>query len=178
MAKPEVKQPMNLQIKRFEGKINEVLIVQQMLEEAPHYSMNVSGELPDQEAGEEVFSAIPPNFEYKNKHVLGVFKESDPIGVIDLLIGYPIEGKAFIGLFLISEKYQKQGLGLRIFSELEKYLSQFTAIKVIRLSVVESNGDVLKFWVKLGFTKTGEIKPYENKAVRSNAVLLEKVAFS
>jgi ribosomal protein S18 acetylase RimI-like enzyme len=169
---------MNLKIRRLEGNKNEIQIVQQILEETPHYSMNVSGELPDKKAGQEVFSAIPPEFEYKNKHVIGIFKESCPIGVIDLLIGYPIKEKAYIGLLLISEKYQKQGLGLRIYSEIENYLGQFSTIKTVRLSVVESNGNVLKFWEKLGFTKTGEIKPYENKAVRSNAILLEKTVFS
>jgi ribosomal protein S18 acetylase RimI-like enzyme len=166
---------MNLQIKRLEGKKDEVRIVQQILEEAPQYSINVSGEHPDQESGAEVFSAIPPKFEYKDKHVLGVYNESFPIGVIDLLIGYPTKEKAFIGLLLISEKYQKQGLGTQTYSELEKYIRQFPIINTIRLSVVESNGWVLKFWEELGFAMTGEAKPYENKAVRSNAVLLEKV---
>jgi hypothetical protein len=51
---------MNLQIKRLEGKKDEVRIVQQILEEAPQYSINVSGEHPDQESGAEVFRAIPP----------------------------------------------------------------------------------------------------------------------
>ena len=40
---------MNLQIKRLEGKKDEVRIVQQILEEAPQYSINVSGEHPGQE---------------------------------------------------------------------------------------------------------------------------------
>jgi RimJ/RimL family protein N-acetyltransferase len=166
---------MSLRIKRLEGKKDEARIVQQILEEAPQYSINVSGEKPDHESGEEVFRAIPPNFEYKDKHVLGVYSDSSPIGVIDLLIGYPSKEKVFIGLLLISEKHQKKGLGTQAYSELEKYIRQYPSIKTVRLSVVESNGWVLKFWEELGFAKTGESRPYENKTVRSTAVLLEKI---
>jgi ribosomal protein S18 acetylase RimI-like enzyme len=166
---------MSLQIKRLEGKQDEVRIVQQILEEAPQYSINVSGGHPDQESGAEVFRAIPPKLEYKDKHVLGVYKESFPIGVIDLLIGYPAKEKAFIGLLLISEKHQKKGIGTQAYSELEKYIRQYPSIQTVRLSVVESNGWVLKFWEEMGFAKTGETRPYENKTVRSTAVLLEKI---
>lgn len=165
---------MNIKLVRLENNTSNHSLVQLLLESAPKYSLNVSGEEANENAGKETFEAIPENFEYSNKHVIGVYNENDLVGVIDLLIGYPNQKTAYIGLMLLSEKNQTRGIGRVVYSELEKYIDLHGAISKISLSVVESNSAVIGFWNKMGFSLTGERKPYANKHIISESILMEK----
>ncbi len=165
---------MNIKLVRLENNTNNHFLVQLLVENAPTYALNISGENVSASAGKETFEAIPDNFEHSNKHVIGVYSENELVGVIDLLIGYPNKTTAFIGLMLLSEQNQTKGMGREIFKKLEKYIHCFESISKIRLSVVESNSSVIKFWQKMGFNLTGERKPYANKRVISESILMEK----
>ena len=46
--------------------------------------------------------------------------------------------------------------------------------KRVRIGVVRTNEDVLPFWTGLGFTPTGEVKPYRYGPVVSEVLILEK----
>jgi len=41
--------------------------------------------------------------------------------------------------------------------------------------VVRSNDPVLGFWHRMGFTETGEVRPWRYDKLRSEAVLMDKV---
>ena len=82
-----------------------------MLENAPTYCLNVSGKIAGLNYGKEVFEALPPSFPSEDKHVIGIFSENILIGMIDCLVGFPTKDKAHIGLLLLNENYQSQGLG-------------------------------------------------------------------
>ena len=75
-----------------------------------------------------------------------------------------------LGLLLLKEKIQGQGIGKISFNQLLSYVGNWTEIKKIRISVVKSNGDVLNFWQKLGFVENGIRKPYENGNIKSEAI--------
>jgi ribosomal protein S18 acetylase RimI-like enzyme len=82
--------------------------------------------------------------------------------------------KAHIGLLLLNEKIQRKGIGAQVYSKLEEYLLHYPFVETIRLSVVETNKSVMSFWEKCGFKSTGVIKPYTNKKVTSQAIIMEK----
>jgi uncharacterized DUF497 family protein len=44
----------------------------------------------------------------------------------------------------------------------------------MRLAVVKTSNKVLKYWEKMGFHLTGEVKPYSNKLINSEALIMEK----
>jgi ribosomal protein S18 acetylase RimI-like enzyme len=150
-------------------------LVQKIFESAPEYFLNVSGDVAVPTDSEDAFNALPPNFEIDKKHVLGIYFEEKLIGVIDCLIGYPASDKAYIGLLILNESYQNKGLGKITYNELEKYLHSYLTLTSIRLSVVESNETVLNYWEKMGFSLTGEVKPYSNKKNISKSILMEKI---
>ena len=79
-----------------------------------------------------------------------------------------------LGLLLLKEKKQGQGLGKKAFQELLTYMSNWSEIHIIRISVVKNNDEVLTFWKKLGFNETGIRRPYENGTVVSEAIVMEK----
>ena len=94
---------------------------------------------------------------------------------MDLLRGYPNNETAMLGLLLLKEKYQGKGLGKKSFEELLIFINSWAEINKIRISVIESNRQVLEFWHSLGFIETGVRRPYENGKVISEAIVLEKL---
>ena len=156
-------------------KENDLRDLQEVLEGAPRYSLKVSGQVQPSTASEEVFVAIPEGFDVTKKIVIGVKQDTELIGVIDILRGFPNEETAMLGLLLLKEKKQGQGLGKRTFEELLTYVSSWSEIHKIRISVVKSNDEVLIFWKKLGFIETGVNHPYENGSVISESIVLEKI---
>ena len=77
----------------------------------PSYCLNVSGEIAGLNDGKEVFDALPPSFIREDKHGIGIFSENILIGIIDCLLWFPTKDNAHIGLLLLDENYQSQGLG-------------------------------------------------------------------
>lgn len=150
-------------------------LVQVILNASPNYSIIISGQLPSDEAGKEVFEEIPPNISYDQKIVLGVKDNNSYIGVIDYLVNYPKSGFIYLGLLLLKEEVQSKGLGVKCYLELEQDFRKIDGISKIRLSVVEENLKAIRFWKKVGFQLTGEKKAYENKKISSYVLLMEKV---
>ena len=95
--------------------------------------------------GKEVFETLPHSFPREDKHVIGIFSENILIGMIDCLVGFPTKDKAHIGLLLLNENYQSQGLGKLAYVNLESYLRKFPSISKMRLAVVKTNNKVLKY---------------------------------
>jgi GNAT superfamily N-acetyltransferase len=145
---------MNLKLQRLDLNDMNRDAAQRLLEAAPFYCRNVSGEVANAGDVEEVFKALPDKFIKENKHVLGIFLDDDLVGLIDCLFGYPSPDKAHIGLFLLEESSQGKGLGKCSFGECEKYVGNFSEIKIVRLAVVRKNEVVLPFWEKMVFKHT------------------------
>lgn len=148
---------------------------QSILEKSPEYTFKISGNSVSDCAGKETLDALPPNFDRNKKLVFAITQDANDIGIIDILMGYPNEDTAFIGLLLLVESAKGKGLGEQAYKKLEKQILVFQNISKIKLSVVESNIEVEKFWKKMGFQRTGEIKPYSNGNVVSNSILFERV---
>ncbi len=148
--------------------------LQRILEAAPTYSMRISGALPLSTDAEAVFVALPPGVEFANKFVFGIYLKDKLIGFIDLIRGYPDARVAMLGLLILSEKFQAQGLGRRAYRLIEDVVRGWDGMSTIRIGVVESNAQVRSFWERCGFVSTGVSKPYENGNIRSQTIVLEK----
>lgn len=162
-----------LEIKVLRGSEEEIVEVQRVLEEAPDYCLRISGSLPSSEDGKEVFAAIAPGKDYDDKFVFGIYLKDKMIGCIDLCRGYPVETTVMLGLLILSEKYQKRGLGTKAYNKLEKIIKNWKNINRIRIGVLVPNDDVLPFWKKMGFTEKGR-KPYKHGKIDTEVITLEK----
>lgn len=154
------------------ASIKDATIIQEILEAAPNYEKNISGGFVGEKAAEDLMQALPPGIDQNDKHVL-LIKDENYKGVIDLVFGYPNGHTVFLGLLLLREDVQGNSFGKKSYQLIEDYIAQFEQVDRIRLAVVESN-PVIGFWKKMGFTATGEIKPYENGSFKSRAILMEK----
>jgi GNAT superfamily N-acetyltransferase len=97
------------------------------------------------------------------------------IGCADLIRGYPDEHTVLLGLLLLAEPWQRRGFGKAAYLAIEDYVRRWGAgWKQVRIGVVGTNEDVLAFWTKLGFIRTGEVKPYRYGNVSSETIVLCK----
>ena len=103
----------------------------------------------------EDMEALPPNKGYEDKHYIGFFDEGTLVAVMDLIEHYPKPGTALLGFFAMNANLQGQGIGTEIISDSVAYLAQ-AGFKKIRLGIDKGNPQSKAFWLKNGFTFTGE----------------------
>jgi RimJ/RimL family protein N-acetyltransferase len=103
--------------------------------------------------------------ETPGRYLVGIVKrldEQDPasgaelIGLVDLRLGWPEERIATIGMLMVAEPYQRQGIGAQAWSLLAPWLAASAQMQRARLSIEQFNLKALKFWEKLGFRLTGD----------------------
>lgn len=99
----------------------------------------------------------PPGIDISRKYYIGFYKSNELIAIMDLIDGYPSEDVAYIGFFMINNKYQGQGIGSSIIYDLERYLKEIGK-KSIQLAIDKGNPQSTNFWQKNGFAVFEEIK--------------------
>ncbi|WP_128291132.1 GNAT family N-acetyltransferase [Afifella aestuarii] len=144
-----------------------------VFEELGTYSTHVDGCPRRPEAAYDFATELPPGRDARHKHAFVAYRDDLPIGLLDIVEGYPAPSIAFIGLLAVKERLHGKGIGRQLYTEAERLARQTLRARTIRLAVVEAN-PVMGFWRKMGFEPTGEVKPYLGQNVRSRVILLEK----
>ena len=99
------------------------------------------------------------------RYLLGIVQRVDQadaaagaemIGVLDFRLHWPQEGVAYIGMVMVAEPYQRQGVATQAWSLLAPWLSATARITTARTGVEQFNHAALKFWQQMGFRLTGE----------------------
>lgn len=98
----------------------------------------------------EDMKALPPDKSYDDKYCVGFFDGDSLVANMDLVLGYPTDEIAFIGLFMINVRYQNKGIGSDIIRDVCNYLKQ-TDYKKVRIGVDKENPQSNSFWKKNGF---------------------------
>ena len=103
----------------------------------------------------EDMEALPPNKGDEDKHYIGFFSEGTLVAVMDLIDHYPQQGTALLGFFAMNSNLQGQGIGTEIISGSIDHLAQ-VGFEKVRLGIDKGNPQSKAFWLKNGFTFTGE----------------------
>lgn len=136
-------------------------VLQSVLERAVKYSFYADGlDYVPKESAKTVLIEIPPGISYEDKYVFLISNNECPVGVIDVINGYPDLETAFIGLLLIAEDMHGHGLGRLSYEKLELFIRDELEMNKIMLAYLESN-PVEGFWSKLGYSKIEEKRPYD-----------------
>ncbi len=77
------------------------------------------------------------------------------IGMTDFRLHWPQAGMAYLGLMLVAEPWQRQGVGAQAWRLLAPWLVQTAGIETARLGVEQFNLGALLFFQALGFALTG-----------------------
>jgi GNAT superfamily N-acetyltransferase len=162
-----------LTLRLLTGQPAEMAALQRVLEAAPNYFRIIAGAPPGLAAAQSTFSALPPDKDYEDKFVWGLYEGEAMIGCADVIRGYPSPERAVIGLLLLVEARQRRGLGRAFAMLIEQAISDWPAIERLRVGVVASNAGALAFWRELGYHETGEVKAAGPEFV-AEVVVLEK----
>lgn len=132
-------------------------IVEKLCEECSEYFMLQDGVSPSMEAVNEIFVELPPNKNYEDKFVLGIYKvDNKLVGIIDIVKDFPTAGEWMLGLMLIKPDERGNGLGTTIHEALSKWAINLGA-KSFRIGVMQDNYNAIKFWSGLGYKKFKEV---------------------
>ncbi len=98
-------------------------------------------------------NALPPNKTYKDKFYVGFFDGNDLVAILDLILDFPKDNIAYIGLFMMNKSYQGKGIGKKIIGDLCLFLKE-NEFEYIKLAFAKGNEEADVFWTKNNFNKT------------------------
>ena len=147
--------------------------LQRVFEAAPGYFEAVTGGPVGKAEAQSELTSLPPGCSHDDKFVWGLYRGDEMIGCADVLRGYPDRPRAVIGLLLLTEHWQRQGLGRAFARLVEQTIGGWPEIERFRIGVIFTNPGALAFWRKLGYVETGEVKPGAPD-FRGDIIVLEK----
>ena len=137
-----------------------------------YYFSKISDNPPSISNVEEDIEAIPNGVQKNQKNYRLISFNDEILGVVDFLSNYPEKDTILIGLFIIKNDKQKQGLGTKIFRYLEKSFKNKKFLK-IRIGVLANNEIGLSFWKKQNF-KEIERKFLKFEKSKKEVIVMEK----
>jgi len=152
-------------------------VVDGLLDQLTTYSMLVDGVPKAKDGARRFLTAFPASRSPESKQPFLVMHDAEPMGLADVIDGYPTAAVAFIGLLAVKEGDQRKGLGRAAYELLERFAHDRLKVGTMRLAVVETN-PVVGFWHKMGFSETGEIAQYAGEVKTARAILMEKAILS
>lgn len=97
------------------------------------------------------------------------------VGIVDFRLHWPEPGVVYLGIFLVAEVFQRQGIGTAAWQVLEPWLAHEAEIQVARLGVEQFNPGALKFFEQMGFALTGDSKRVQSGKKLVRLLSMEKV---
>lgn len=144
--------------------------VPRIMEPNAEYSRRVEGVVPTPTAASEVLSALPPGVPNSQKVDLGLWDGQELFAFADVIVGWPAESVAHVGLLMTEGVRQGKGLGRMMHDAVVDLAGRRSGSQSLRLSIVDTNADLAApFWTKLGYEPTGEAVSYVSGSVESTA---------
>jgi GNAT superfamily N-acetyltransferase len=143
------------ELRRLGDRAHDREIVFDLLRAAPTYEARTLGRPTTPEDAVRLLVERPPRSAQDAKCVYLVVADGVPVGLLDLIRGWPRPDVAHIGLLLIREDRHREELGRATVQAVDDLLDGWPEIGWSRLTVVESNLEVLGFWEDAGFVDTG-----------------------
>jgi len=131
---------------------SEVSQLQKFFEDSKDYFLLTEKREPSKDEAENFFNELPEGKTITDKLLLGIFEGGNLVGILDFIKDYPEKRQWYIGLFLITPKVRKKGLGSNIFRAVENELKKENVGSIV-LSVESDNTKGISFWQKFGFTE-------------------------
>ncbi|HEY4393925.1 MAG TPA: GNAT family N-acetyltransferase [Polyangia bacterium] len=109
-----------------------------------------TGRPPRGDEGERLFVDAPPGKGAGDKQVLGVKREGELVGVVELLPGYPGPQDWYVGLLLLSPEVRGAGVGTAVMRDTVERVARAGG-RALHLIVREDNPRAVAFWQAQGF---------------------------
>ena len=141
---------MTFSLRRIEAGTSDLAALQALHLRCANFVEATTGHPPRDDEAARLLAVVPPGKTLADKQVLGVHRDGEMVGVVDLLRGYPEATDWYIGLLLLSPEVRGVGLGTSVVEELvERAVSK--GGRVLHLIVREDNSRAAAFWRRHGF---------------------------
>lgn len=99
------------------------------------------------------------------------------IACIEVARRTPLEGEttpvASVGLYAVDPTKQAGGIGKRVLAAAEAFAAESWAVQTLEMHVLTAREELIAFYVRRGYVKTGERKPYSPTMPDGRVVHLE-----
>ena len=98
-----------------------------------------------------------------NKHFMGFYdKHKELVAILDLITGYPENGDAFIGWFMVDAEQQGQGIGSQIIADVRAAMKS-QGYDHLSVACLRDNTEAIAFWKGQGFHASGKEIEQDNR---------------
>ncbi|MGZ5444569.1 MAG: GNAT family N-acetyltransferase [Thermoanaerobaculia bacterium] len=111
----------------------------------------IEGQSGGEATAADILGPLAPEHARGTKHVFGLQRDDELIGVAELLDGYPSAQEWFIGLLLLHPEHRRGGLGARVCAALLDWIRVRGGVAV-RLVVQHQSPLARVFWERQGFS--------------------------
>ncbi|MBP1927183.1 GNAT superfamily N-acetyltransferase [Sedimentibacter acidaminivorans] len=118
------------------------------------YSKTQNHEVTIEECLEDI-DALPPRVAKEKKTFVALYDKDKCIAVIDFIEGFPKDDIGYLGLLMVDESIQGNGVGKNILTNIFK-VARDKQFKIIELACYETNKKGFEFWSKMGFFEVGK----------------------
>ena len=129
--------------------------LQGCLEAAPGYFVLTEGAPPSPDAAARLLDEAEAD-QCRRVLLLERRRGGAAVGVLDVWLDQPEPGTAHLGLLLVAERLQGQGLGAEAAAALERSLGA-AGYGLLRLSVGDENPGAHAFWARQGYAPVGRL---------------------
>ena len=96
------------------------------------------------------------------------------IGLLDFRLHWPQQGTVYVGLVMVAEPFQRQGIASAAWRLLEGWLAGQAGVSLARLTVEQFNPVALHFFQRMGFALTGESRRTKSGQRLVRLLVMEK----
>jgi ribosomal protein S18 acetylase RimI-like enzyme len=132
-------------LRRIEAGTPEVAKLQALQVRCATFIEETNGHPPRDDEAARLLASLPPGKTLADKQVLGLQRDGEMVGVVDLLCDHPGPTDWYIGLLLLSPEVRGAGLGTSVVDELVKRVAAEGG-QALHLIVREDNPRALAFW--------------------------------
>ena len=87
------------------------------------------------------------------------------------------ETHAYFGMFAVSPTEQGGGLGKRVLAEAERLAREELGVPAMEMTVIRQRADLIAWYVRRGYSRTGQMKPFPYGDLRFGKPLRDDLEF-
>lgn len=142
----------------------------QVFRETPSFVYASEGRAPSDDRVKEMMKTLPSGYSSDAVFIHAIYFDDELCGCSFTVRGYPDPGVAYLVLLLITERFQRRGLGVLALRNIEREARRWGCSR-IEAVVDSANESALSFWRREGF----DVKfTRELKGLVGHAIGIEK----
>lgn len=136
---------MTFSLRRIEAGTSDLAALQALHLRCADFVEATTGHPPRDDEAARLLAVVPPGKIPADKQTLGLHRDGELVGVVDLLRGHPSPTDWYIGLLLLSPEVRGAGLGASVVDEIVERV-RTEGGQALHLIVREDNPRALAFW--------------------------------